>query len=156
MRKNGRGFILFWQVGSVPPPHPRRPWRARLCALNCWEPAPGAPRWPAPCTCAQLGWRHRRARKRQDSWEKPALHRGRQHLKLWPLRASGPPPAAPFCVPGRIPQLRPWGWQRAWQTGVSGGAAVPLLQKAGGTSCRTPDSSGPVGVGERQTQALEG
>lgn len=30
-------------MGSVPPPHPRRPWRARLCALELLGAGPGRP-----------------------------------------------------------------------------------------------------------------
>ena len=35
-------------MGSVPPPHPRRPWRARLCALELLGAGPGRP----SLTCA--------------------------------------------------------------------------------------------------------
>ena len=78
--------VLFCSDRWAVFPHPTPEGLGGLSSapLNCWEPAPGAPRWLAPGTCARLGWRHRRARKRQDSWEKPTLHSGRQHLKLWP------------------------------------------------------------------------
>lgn len=88
--------VLFCSDRWAVFPHPTLEGLGGLSSapLNCWEPASGAPRWPALCTCARLGWWHRRAWKRQDSWAKPTLHNGRQRLKLWPPRASGPPPAA--------------------------------------------------------------
>ena len=122
--------VLFCSDRWAVFPHPTPEGLGGLSSapLNCWEPAPGAPRWLAPGTCARLGWRHRRARKRQDSWEKPTLHSGRQHLKLWPQE----PAVLLLHPPVKTQDDRDPG------TGVSGRAAVPLLQEAGGTSYRTP------------------
>lgn len=144
--------VLFCSDRWAVFPHPTPEGLGGLsCApLNCWEPAPGAPRWPAPGTCARLGWRHRRARKRQDSWEKPTLHSGRQHLKLWPREPAVLLPHPPVKTqddrdPGR--------------QGSAVGLLSPCSRKLGGlpTGPQPPhDSPDPVGVKERETQALEG